>query len=50
MDLIKPLNIPAIYGFPFGHIENQIILPIGANANFDADKMELLIDKAFIHY
>ncbi len=49
MNLIKPLNIPAIYGFPFGHVENLVILPIGANANFNADEMELLVEKDFIH-
>lgn len=50
MNLIKPLNIPAIYGFPFGHIDNQVILPIGANASFDADKMELTIKKIFLDF
>ncbi|MCF6365503.1 MAG: LD-carboxypeptidase [Bacteroidales bacterium] len=44
---IKPLKIPAAYGFPFGHIKNQIILPIGANADFDTNKMQLKIKKDF---
>jgi len=44
---IKPLKVPAAYGFPFGHIKNQIILPIGAKAEFDADKMQITIKKDF---
>ncbi len=46
-EIIKPLNIPSAYGFPFGHIENQIILPIGANANFDACNFQISIIKDF---
>ena len=44
---IKPLGIPAVYGFPFGHIDDQIILPIGAKADFDADKLQISIKKDF---
>ena len=34
---IKRLQIPAVYGFSFGHIDNQCTFPIGAKAEFDAD-------------
>ncbi len=44
---IKPLGIPAAYGFPFGHINDQIIFPIGAKAVFDADAMQISIKKDF---
>jgi len=33
---IKRLQIPAVYGFSFGHIDNQCTFPIGAKAEFDA--------------
>ncbi len=38
LDRIKPLNIPAVYGFSFGHIKNQAIFPTGIKADFDADR------------
>lgn len=47
LDRIKPLGIPAAYGMTFGHIENNFTLPVGINAQFDADKMTLkLLEKA----
>jgi len=46
-DRIKPLGIPAIYGMTFGHIENNLTLPIGINAKLDTYKMTLhLLEKA----
>ncbi|UWX55933.1 LD-carboxypeptidase [Maribacter litopenaei] len=46
MDRIKPLGIPAAYGFSFGHVDQNFTLPIGAKAHFDADKLLLkLIEK-----
>ncbi len=44
---IKPLNIPAAYGFPFGHINDQIVFPIGALALFNAEKLQISIKKDF---
>ncbi|PID91601.1 MAG: LD-carboxypeptidase [Bacteroidetes bacterium] len=43
-DLLAPLNIPVAYGFPFGHIDRQVSLPLGIRARFDAGrkKLELL--------
>lgn len=37
-DILKPLNIPLAYGFPFGHINNKITIPTGINAKFNADR------------
>lgn len=35
---IKPLGIPAFYGAMIGHIENKYTMPIGIEAEIDADK------------
>jgi muramoyltetrapeptide carboxypeptidase len=35
---IAPLNIPAFQGAYFGHIANQPFIPMGAQAELDADK------------
>jgi muramoyltetrapeptide carboxypeptidase len=35
---LKPLGIPVIYGFPIGHIEDKITMPLGIPAEMDADK------------
>eukprot|EP01112_Ceratiomyxa_fruticulosa_P012068 TRINITY_DN3322_c0_g2_i1.p1 TRINITY_DN3322_c0_g2~~TRINITY_DN3322_c0_g2_i1.p1 ORF type:complete len:333 (+),score=76.28 TRINITY_DN3322_c0_g2_i1:127-1125(+) len=35
---IAPLNIPSFYGALFGHIEEQITLPIGVAVEIDADQ------------
>jgi muramoyltetrapeptide carboxypeptidase len=34
---IVPLGIPAAYGFPIGHVDEQWTLPIGVRARLDAD-------------
>ncbi len=41
---IKPLGIPAFYGAMIGHIENKYTIPIGIEAEIDAEKcvMKLL--------
>ncbi len=36
-----PLGIPAAYGFPIGHIDDQWTLPLGVRARLDADAGEL---------
>ena len=41
IEKIKPLNIPACYGFSFGHIPNPTILPVGAHVEFDADNIQI---------
>jgi len=40
-DILKPLNMPVAYGFPFGHINNKITIPMGINAKFNADRRTL---------
>ncbi len=40
-DIVKPLNIPVAYGFPFGHIETKMTLPAGVMAKFNATKRTL---------
>lgn len=42
-DRIGKLNIPSVYGFPFGHIPNQCTLPFGAFASFDADRFVMKV-------
>lgn len=34
---LAPLGIPAFQGAPFGHVANQISLPVGIRAEMDAD-------------
>jgi muramoyltetrapeptide carboxypeptidase len=41
IEKIKSLNIPACYGFSFGHIPNQTILPVGAHVEFDAENFQI---------
>ncbi|TLF45803.1 S66 peptidase family protein [Maribacter aurantiacus] len=43
LDRIKPLEIPAAYGFSFGHVEQNFTFPIGMEAYFDADRLKLKI-------
>ncbi|VAW28908.1 Muramoyltetrapeptide carboxypeptidase [hydrothermal vent metagenome] len=46
-DILKPLNIPVAYGFPFGHIKIKMTLPTGINAKFNATRRVLkLTEKA----
>ena len=48
-DILKPLNIPVAYGFPFGHIEIKMTLPTGINAKFNATRRTLkLLEKAVV--
>ncbi len=35
---IKPLGIPAILNYPFGHAPNMLSLPLGVKARLNADK------------
>lgn len=39
----KNLKMPAVYGFSFGHIDNQAIFPFGQKAVFSAESFELYI-------
>lgn len=49
MNRIRPLNIPAVYGMSFGHVESNFTFPIGINAKLDTGKMTLqLLEKAVV--
>ncbi len=49
MDRIQPLNIPAVYGMSFGHVENNFTFPIGINAKLDTQEMTLeLLERAVV--
>ncbi|MBI5474261.1 MAG: LD-carboxypeptidase [Ignavibacteriae bacterium] len=37
IDHIKPLGIPALYGAMIGHIENKFTVPVGIEAEIDAE-------------
>jgi muramoyltetrapeptide carboxypeptidase len=45
---LLPLRIPAVYGFPVGHIEAQWTLPLGVRARLDADAGELELLEAAV--
>lgn len=34
---LEPLGVPAFQGAPFGHVANQVSLPVGIRAEIDAD-------------
>jgi len=44
-DRFGSLPVPAISGLSFGHIEQKLVLPIGARATLDADAGTLKIDE-----
>ena len=47
--ILKPLNIPTVYGFPFGHIATKFTIPTGIKAKLNADKKTLkLIEKTVV--
>lgn len=48
IDRLKPLNIPIITGFPFGHSYPNITVPIGTKATFFYEKKLLTIDDSFL--
>lgn len=48
MNRLKPLNIPIITGFPFGHSYPNITIPIGVDATFDYNKKLLTINDSFL--
>jgi len=37
------LNIPIFYGASIGHIANNMTLPIGVKASFNADNGEIIL-------
>ncbi|MBE6050591.1 MAG: LD-carboxypeptidase [Clostridium sp.] len=48
MNRLKPLNVPIITGFPFGHSYPNITIPIGVNATFNYNKKLLTISNSFL--
>ena len=38
LDRLAPLKIPTIYGFSFGHIDDQCTFPIGVKATLNTSK------------
>jgi len=48
IDRLKPLDIPIISNFSFGHINSQAIFPIGVNVEINTDNMFLkLLESPF---
>jgi len=47
-DHIKPLNIPAWYGSMIGHIENKFTIPLGIEAEIDADSGRISLLEAAV--
>lgn len=45
---LSPLRVPVVTGLPFGHIEMNATLPVGAMARLDADKGDLEIIEAAV--
>jgi muramoyltetrapeptide carboxypeptidase len=48
-DRLGSLEIPVVYGFPFGHIREQFTIPIGIMAELDTDKMSLRFTEKAVH-
>lgn len=42
-DILYPLNVPAAYGFSFGHIARQFTIPIGIRARLDTEAATLTL-------
>jgi muramoyltetrapeptide carboxypeptidase len=47
-DRLGNLNIPVLYGFSFGHIQNMCTFPVGINASFDADAMTVTLEETAV--
>ncbi|MEM8908267.1 MAG: LD-carboxypeptidase, partial [Bacteroidota bacterium] len=47
-DRLRPLDIPVIYGLPFGHIEQQWLLPVGINAALDTSTLQVTLLEASV--
>jgi muramoyltetrapeptide carboxypeptidase len=40
---LKPLAIPAVSGYSFGHIRNQFTIPVGLRARLDTERQTLTL-------
>lgn len=47
-DWLKPLGVPAMAGLAFGHLPEKLTLPIGLEAELDADAGTLRFDQAAV--
>ena len=45
---LKPLKVPVISGFPFGHVPHNATLPIGVRATLDGAKGDLIVSEAAV--
>lgn len=48
-DRLEPLNIPILYGAPFGHDYPNLTIPIGCKAYFNINSMNLVILNKFLN-
>ncbi|MBD7912664.1 S66 peptidase family protein [Clostridium cibarium] len=47
-DRLKPLEIPIIIGFPFGHSYPNLTIPIGCKAKFSYEKKLFTVEETFL--
>jgi len=40
-DYFSGMNVPVVYGFPCGHGKEKVTIPVGVQAEFDADRVSL---------
>lgn len=45
---LRPLHVPAVTGYSFGHIRNQFTLPIGVRARLDTDAQTVTLLEAAV--
>lgn len=48
-DRLGHLGIPVFYGFPFGHIKDQVTIPIGIQATFSTTERKLTYLESPVH-
>ena len=48
-DFAEKLGVPAVVDLPFGHVEHNCTLPVGASAELDADAAQLEITEAAVY-
>ena len=44
-DRLKPLNIPTCYGLPFGHVDQNMAMPLLINVSIDATKITMTYEE-----
>ncbi|WP_010520052.1 S66 peptidase family protein [Croceivirga radicis] len=45
VDRLSPLKIPVAYGFSFGHVSQNLTIPTGIKASFNAEKISLALQE-----